>query len=105
MVTVPLKAVSFGTKLHVLQEGLPDVLPLQQCSLGWQESLVLPARLVETRVREGLWGSNHGKDILRPRFWPRNLVWLGPPSTGADLDDSLPQDLLQMRPPAQEYRT
>ncbi len=35
MVTVTLKAASFGTELHVLQEGLPVVLPLERCSLGW----------------------------------------------------------------------
>jgi hypothetical protein len=33
--------------LHVLQEGLPDVLPLEHCYLGWRESLVPPAKLVK----------------------------------------------------------
>lgn len=50
MVTISLKAVSCGTELHVVQEGLPDVIPLEQCYLGWQESLVLLAKLVEAEV-------------------------------------------------------
>ncbi|MGH8158570.1 MAG: SRPBCC family protein [Rhodanobacter sp.] len=49
-VTITLKAVSCGTELHVLQEGLPDVIPLEQCYLGWQESLVLLGKLVEAEV-------------------------------------------------------
>jgi len=50
MVTITLKAVSCGTELHVVQEGLPDVIPLEQCYLGWQESLVLLGKLVEAEV-------------------------------------------------------
>jgi uncharacterized protein YndB with AHSA1/START domain len=46
-VTVTLKAVSVGTELNVVQEGLPDVIPLEACYLGWQESLQNLARLVE----------------------------------------------------------
>lgn len=49
-VTVTLKAVSCGTELHVVQEGLPDVIPLEQCYLGWQESLVLLGKLVEAEI-------------------------------------------------------
>ena len=49
-VTVTLKALSCGTELHVVQEGLPDVIPLEQCYLGWQESLVLLGKLVEAQV-------------------------------------------------------
>lgn len=52
MVTITLKAVSCGTELHVLQEGVPDVIPLEQCYLGWQQSLVLLAKLVEADVQE-----------------------------------------------------
>lgn len=50
MVTITLKAVSCGTELHVLQEGLPDVIPLEHCYLGWQQSLVLLGKLVEAEV-------------------------------------------------------
>lgn len=46
-VTVTLKAVSVGTELNVVQEGIPDVIPLEACYLGWQESLQNLARLVE----------------------------------------------------------
>ncbi|HJS05507.1 MAG TPA: SRPBCC family protein, partial [Variovorax sp.] len=46
-VTVTLKQVSVGTELTIVQEGLPDVIPLEACYLGWQESLLNLARLVE----------------------------------------------------------
>jgi uncharacterized protein YndB with AHSA1/START domain len=51
-VAVSLKAVSCGTELTVLQEGIPDVIPVEMCYLGWQESLVLLAKLVESEIRE-----------------------------------------------------
>ena len=50
-VTVSLKAVSCGTELNVVQEGIPDVIPVEMCYLGWQESLVLLAKLVEPEIR------------------------------------------------------
>ena len=49
-VTVTLKAVSCGTELNVTQEGVPDVIPAEACYLGWQESLVLLAKLVEAEI-------------------------------------------------------
>lgn len=49
-VTVGLKALSCGTELSVVQEGIPDVIPLEMCYLGWQESLVQLARLVEPDI-------------------------------------------------------
>lgn len=48
--TITLKAVSCGTDLQVVQEGLPDAIPLEQCYLGWQESLVLLGKLVEAEI-------------------------------------------------------
>ena len=51
MVTITLKAVSCGTELNVVQEGLPDVIPLEQCYLGWQQSLELLGKLVEAEVQ------------------------------------------------------
>ena len=51
-VTVSLKAVSCGTALSIVQEGIPDVIPVEMCYLGWQESLVLLAKLVEPEIRE-----------------------------------------------------
>jgi uncharacterized protein YndB with AHSA1/START domain len=48
--TVSLKKVFCGAELNVLQEGLPDVIPLEACYLGWQESLVLLAKLVEAEI-------------------------------------------------------
>ena len=45
--TVTLKRVSCGTELNVVQEGIPEAIPLEMCYLGWQESLAQLARLVE----------------------------------------------------------
>jgi uncharacterized protein YndB with AHSA1/START domain len=50
-VTVALKAVSVGTELQVVQEGIPDAIPVEMCYLGWQESLVLLGKLVEAEVQ------------------------------------------------------
>ena len=48
MVTVVLKPVSCGTEIKVTQEGIPDVIPLEMCYLGWQDSMRQLAALVET---------------------------------------------------------
>ncbi|MEK9804413.1 MAG: SRPBCC family protein [Curvibacter sp.] len=49
-VTVTFQAVSCGTEMHVLQEGIPAVIPVEGCYLGWQESLQLLAQLVEPDI-------------------------------------------------------
>ena len=49
-VTVSLKLVSCGTDLDVIQEGIPEVIPLEMCYLGWQESLAQLAKLVEPEI-------------------------------------------------------
>jgi uncharacterized protein YndB with AHSA1/START domain len=49
-VTVALKAVSVGTELDIVQEGLPEVIPLEACYLGWQQSLLKLAKLVEPEI-------------------------------------------------------
>jgi uncharacterized protein YndB with AHSA1/START domain len=49
-VAVTLKKVSVGTEVHIVQEGLPDVIPPDACTLGWQESLTLLACLVEAEI-------------------------------------------------------
>jgi uncharacterized protein YndB with AHSA1/START domain len=51
-VTVALRKVSVGTELTIVQEGLPDAIPLEQCYLGWQESLRNLARLVEPEINQ-----------------------------------------------------
>ena len=51
-VTVSLKAVSCGTELSIVQEGIPEVIPVEMCYLGWQESLVLLAKLVEPEIQQ-----------------------------------------------------
>ena len=48
--TITLTQVSCGTELHVVQEGIPEVIPAEQCYLGWQESLVLLGKLVEAEI-------------------------------------------------------
>jgi len=48
--TVTLKTVSVGTELQVVQEGIPEAIPPEACYLGWQESLVLLAKLVEAEI-------------------------------------------------------
>ena len=49
-VSVTLKQVSCGTELSIAQSGIPDVIPLEMCYLGWQESLAQLARLVEPEI-------------------------------------------------------
>jgi uncharacterized protein YndB with AHSA1/START domain len=49
-VTVTMTNVSVGTELNIVQEGLPTVIPLEACYLGWQESLRNLARLVEPEI-------------------------------------------------------
>jgi uncharacterized protein YndB with AHSA1/START domain len=49
-VTVTLRKVSLGTELEIVQEGLPDAIPIEACYLGWQESLRNLARLVEPEI-------------------------------------------------------
>lgn len=48
--TIQLKKVSVGTELTITQEGVPDVIPADGCYLGWQDSLVNLARLVEPEI-------------------------------------------------------
>lgn len=51
-VTVTLKAVSCGTELNIVQEGIPEIIPAEMCYLGWQDSLALLARLVDPEIRQ-----------------------------------------------------
>jgi len=50
LVTVSLKKVFCGTQLDIVQEGIPEVIPVEACYLGWQDSLTLLAMLVEAQV-------------------------------------------------------
>jgi uncharacterized protein YndB with AHSA1/START domain len=50
--TVSLKSVSVGTELSVVQEGIPTAIPIEECYLGWQESLALLTQLVEAEIKE-----------------------------------------------------
>lgn len=48
--TVTLKKVFCGTEIHIVQEGIPDVIPAEACVLGWQDSLMHLAKLVEPEI-------------------------------------------------------
>jgi uncharacterized protein YndB with AHSA1/START domain len=49
-VTIALRKVDCGTVLEIEQAGLPEVIPLESCHLGWQESLGLLAQFVEAEI-------------------------------------------------------
>ncbi|MEQ1940309.1 SRPBCC family protein [Mesorhizobium sp. CN5-321] len=51
-VTVTLKKVSVGTEINIEQAGIPDLIPVEACYLGWQESLRNLAKLVEPDIRQ-----------------------------------------------------
>ncbi|HET9449076.1 MAG TPA: SRPBCC family protein [Steroidobacteraceae bacterium] len=51
--TVTIKKVVFGVELDIVQENLPDAIPLEACYLGWQESLALLTQLVEAEIKQG----------------------------------------------------
>jgi uncharacterized protein YndB with AHSA1/START domain len=50
MVTITFKKVSVGTEMNVEQAGIPEVIPPEACYLGWNESLILLAKLVEAEI-------------------------------------------------------
>ncbi|MFG1271493.1 SRPBCC family protein [Xanthobacter flavus] len=51
-VTIVLKKVSMGTELDITQSGIPDVIPVEACYLGWQQSLRNLAKLVEPEINQ-----------------------------------------------------
>ena len=51
-VTINLRKVSCGTDLNILQEGVPEIIPPEACYVGWQDSLILLAQLVEPNILE-----------------------------------------------------
>ena len=53
LTTVTLKPVLCGTELNVVQEGIPEAIPVEMCYLGWQESLAQLAQLVEPEIADG----------------------------------------------------
>jgi uncharacterized protein YndB with AHSA1/START domain len=50
--SITLRTVFCGTELNIVQEGLPEAIPVEACYLGWQESLALLVKLVEADVRD-----------------------------------------------------
>jgi uncharacterized protein YndB with AHSA1/START domain len=50
--TVSLRQVSCGTEVSIVQEGIPDVIPVEMCYLGWQESLEQLVKLVEPVIQD-----------------------------------------------------
>lgn len=51
-VTITFRKVPVGTELNIVQEGVPDVMPVEGCYLGWQQSLENLARIVEPEIRQ-----------------------------------------------------
>jgi uncharacterized protein YndB with AHSA1/START domain len=49
-VTVTLRALAFGTEVHITQEGIPEMIPVEMCYMGWQESLEQLAKLVDPEI-------------------------------------------------------
>lgn len=47
---VTLRAVSCGTEVSIVQSGIPDLIPVEGCYLGWQQSLQYLAKLVEPEI-------------------------------------------------------
>jgi uncharacterized protein YndB with AHSA1/START domain len=52
--TIELGAVSVGTEVKIVQEGIPDAIPTEACYLGWQESLMLLAKVVEPNIPDDM---------------------------------------------------
>ena len=50
LTTITLKKVSCGTEVNIVQQGVPPAIPAEACYLGWQESLILLAKLVEAEI-------------------------------------------------------
>lgn len=49
-VTVTLRALPFGTELNIVQEGIPEMIPVEMCYMGWQESLEQLAKLADPEI-------------------------------------------------------
>jgi uncharacterized protein YndB with AHSA1/START domain len=50
--TITLAKVSAGVEINIVQEGIPEVIPVDQCYVGWQQSLTLLAQLVEPEINQ-----------------------------------------------------
>lgn len=48
--TIELRTLVVGTEVNIVQEGIPDMIPVEACYLGWQESLTMLAQLVEAEI-------------------------------------------------------
>lgn len=51
--TIDIRPVSCGVELHIVQEGIPEAIPVEGCYLGWQDSLTQLAQLVEPEIPDG----------------------------------------------------
>jgi uncharacterized protein YndB with AHSA1/START domain len=54
LTTITLREVNCGTELNIVQEGIPDMIPVEQCYLGWQQSLNLLLLLVEPEILDDI---------------------------------------------------
>ena len=72
--TIALRAVSCGTELSIVQEGIPGAIPIESCYLGWQESLLLLAQLVEAEIPgQGVRDADY---LLESRRWRHGALRL-----------------------------
>jgi len=54
LTTITMKPVLCGTQLEIIQSGIPEMIPVEMCYLGWQESLEQLAKLVEVEISDGI---------------------------------------------------
>ncbi len=52
-ITITFRKVTCGTELSIIQEGIPDMIPVEMCYLGWQQSLNMLTQLVEPEIPDG----------------------------------------------------
>ncbi|CAN5765424.1 SRPBCC family protein [soil metagenome] len=52
--TITLRKVMGGTNVEIEQAGVPAMIPVEMCYMGWQESLAQLALLVEADIPEGM---------------------------------------------------
>ena len=76
--TITLKKVSVGTEVNIVQEGIPDVIPLEACYLGWQESL--DAARPAGRGRDQGVARRHDRASVRGRKLPATWPLIQSPS-------------------------
>jgi hypothetical protein len=107
LVTVDLKPVMVGTDITIVQEGIPDAIPVEFCYLGWQESLQGLARLVEPDIQNGADIGDGGE--TRAVNSHGDFIWYELLTTNADAAQAFYADIFGWRArdsgqPGMDYR-